>query len=94
MNKCFGCLIALTLNLFAVNASDAQQSTRIPRVGFVSGSGDPSSPGFQVKAFKQGLIDLGYFEGKNVLVEYRYGQLEGRETNWPNTFTGISLAGR
>jgi ABC-type uncharacterized transport system substrate-binding protein len=50
----------------------AQQPNKVPRIGYVSGSGDPQTPGYQVEAFRQGLRDLGYIEGKNILVEYRY----------------------
>src|ERR1051325_992312 len=66
--------MVVTAILFAVGASEAQQSAKIPRIGFVSGSGDLNNPGFQVKAFRQGLNDLGHVEGKSILVEYRYGE--------------------
>ena len=52
--------------------ADAQHSMKIPRIGFVSGSGDPKTPGSSVEAFRQGLRDLGYIEGKNIRFEYRY----------------------
>jgi putative tryptophan/tyrosine transport system substrate-binding protein len=45
----------------------------------VSGTGVSNSPGPQVEAFQQGLRDLGYVEGKNILVEYRYS-LDGRDS--------------
>ena len=48
--------------------AQAQQPPKIPRVGFVLGS-DGSDPRFE--AFRQGLRDLGYNEGKNLLIEYR-----------------------
>ncbi|MDO8700172.1 MAG: hypothetical protein Q7J56_00645, partial [Deltaproteobacteria bacterium] len=54
--------------------AEAQQPTKIPRIGYVSGSGDPNNPGRDVESFRQGLRDLGYIEGKNILVEYRYAE--------------------
>jgi putative tryptophan/tyrosine transport system substrate-binding protein len=54
--------------------AQAQQPKKIPRIGYVSGSGDANNPGPYVEAFRQGLRDLGYIEGKNVLVEYRYAE--------------------
>jgi putative tryptophan/tyrosine transport system substrate-binding protein len=54
---------------------EAQQPAKIPRIGFLSsGSSDPKFPGPIVEAFRQGLRDLGYIEGKNIRVEYRYAE--------------------
>ncbi len=53
-------------------AAEAQQPAKIPRIGYVSGSGDLKTPGPLVEGFRQGLRDLGYIEGKNIVVEYRY----------------------
>jgi putative ABC transport system substrate-binding protein len=53
--------------LFALRMpAEAQQTNKIPRIGYLA------SVGPQVEAFRQGLRDLGYVEGKNILVEYRY----------------------
>jgi putative ABC transport system substrate-binding protein len=78
-------VICLTLcaMLFALCGSAlAQQQAKIPRIGYVSSIGDPNNPGPQVEAFRQGLRDLGYVEGKSILIEYRY--LEGKPDHLPN----------
>ena len=54
-----------------LHLAEAQQTKRIPRIGYVSGRGD-STPGPSADALRQGLRDLGYIEGKNILIEYRY----------------------
>ena len=58
--------------------AEAQQPARIPRIGYVSGTGDASNQGPYVEALRQGLRDLGYVEGKNIAIEYRgaEGKLE------------------
>ena len=72
MNRKFvACLLGAFLFALCLPAQ-AQQPAKMPRIGYVSGSDDPKTPGYQVEAFQQGLRDLGYIEGKNILVEYRY----------------------
>ena len=67
MNKKVVCFV-LGAVLFALSLPAlAQQRARIPRVGFLSGSGQFS----QIEAFRQGLRDLGYVDDKNIQVEYR-----------------------
>ena len=57
--------------------AEAQQPTNaMPRVGFILSSGTAAVPSPQLEAFILGLRDLGYVEGKNVLIERRYA--EGR----------------
>ena len=63
-------LYALLLPLCSF--AEAQQPKKIPRIGYVSVSGDAKNPGRFVEAFRQGLRDIGYIEGKNIVVEYRY----------------------
>ena len=60
------------LLLFVVRSGHAQQPAKIPRIGYVSASWRCRQRRFNLEAFRQGLRDLGYFEGKNILVEYRY----------------------
>ena len=70
-------LVAVVLLAVGVIA-EAQQPGRIPRIGYVSGTGSPSDPGPYVESLRQGLRDLGYIEGKNFVIEYR-GAGENRE---------------
>ena len=47
------------------------QQVKIPRIGYVSGTGSRADPGPYVEALRQGLRDLGYIDGKNITIEYR-----------------------
>ena len=62
-----------TLFAFCVPAA-AQQPAKIPRIGYLTGTREPTrdAPDTNRDAFRQGLRDLGYIEGKNILIEYRY----------------------
>ena len=71
-----------TFILASFHLAQAQQAKKVPRIGYLSGRGDPSTPDPLVEAFRQGLRDLGYTEGKNVLVEYRY--TEGKQDPIPS----------
>ena len=51
--------------------AQAQQETKIPRIGYLMTSSPSLNPSFH-EVFHQGLRDLGYSEGKNILIEYRY----------------------
>ena len=74
---------ALCAMLFAVCFStEAQQPKKVPQIGYLVPSDDPSTPRPPVEAFGQGLRDLGYIEGKNILVEYRYA--EGKQDRIPS----------
>jgi putative tryptophan/tyrosine transport system substrate-binding protein len=79
--KIFCLALCAVLFAFCGAVADAQQAAKIPRIGYVSGSG-PNNPGPEAEAFRQGLRDLGYIEGKNILVEYRYQ--EGKAERGPS----------
>jgi putative ABC transport system substrate-binding protein len=64
-------LICLLPAIFLPSASTgAQQPGKVYRIGYLSGGVSGPSP--DIEAFRQGLRDLGYFEGKNLVIEYRY----------------------
>src|SRR5437773_9048433 len=62
--------IGLTLAFIGASAR-AQQPTKIPRIGFLAAT-KPTAVAARVAAFRQGLREVGYVEGKNIVVEYRY----------------------
>ena len=51
-------------------STEAQQPTKIPRIGYLGGASLSSNPA-RHEAFRQGLHELGYLEGKNIVIEYR-----------------------
>ena len=57
--------------LAAPPAAEAQQAGRVWRIGYLSAD-DPSVASHLVEAFRQGLRDLGYVEGQNVIIEFRF----------------------
>src|SRR6266446_722043 len=76
-------ITALTLcaMLLAVCVSaNAQQPGKVPKIGFLVG---PSRSFFasRMESFQQGLHSLGYIEGKNIVIEYRYA--EGKADRLP-----------
>jgi putative tryptophan/tyrosine transport system substrate-binding protein len=69
-----GVVLLVGLALASVRLAEAQQPAKIRRIGYMSGTADSSNPGPRVGAFRQGLLDFGYVEGKNIVVDYRYAQ--------------------
>jgi putative ABC transport system substrate-binding protein len=63
--------LALCAMLLALNFPvEAQQATKISRVGYLLGA-SLSASSTRTEAFRQGLRDLGYVEGKNIIIEWR-----------------------
>ena len=74
-------LLVIFVTLAACGAvAQAQQAKKVPRIGLL-GSGSSSSMSSRTEAFRQGLRDLGYVEGKNIAIEYRY--IEGEVDRFP-----------
>src|SRR5687768_9952697 len=53
--------------------AQAQQPRKMARIGYLN-PGDPVSRIYRIEAFRQGLKELGYVEGKNILIEYRFAK--------------------
>ena len=68
MNKKI-CLLALCAMLFALCGSvDAQQAARVPQIGYLDAV-SLSANAARTEALRQGLHELGYIEGKNIVIE-------------------------
>jgi putative tryptophan/tyrosine transport system substrate-binding protein len=76
-------LIVFFISLLIVPfIAEAQQPGKIPRVGYLSQFASPGGPqSAGLKAFLEGLGELGYAEGKNIALEYRY--TEGNNDRLP-----------
>ena len=62
-----------TVLLLTGLSAEAQQTKKVPRIGFMIGT-SPSTIPDRIEGFRQGLRDLGYMEGKNVVIEYRVAE--------------------
>jgi putative tryptophan/tyrosine transport system substrate-binding protein len=72
---------ALSAMLIALSSSaEAQQPTKVPRVAYVTGA-SLSAMEYRIEAFRQGLRELGYVEGKNVIIVLR--EAEGKLDHLP-----------
>src|SRR5262249_52560062 len=76
------CLAMIVAMLAAPGSVDAQPAGKVYRIGYLaSGSGSGAANPRPVEAFRQGLRDLGWVEGRNIVIEYRYA--EGRPERLP-----------
>ena len=66
----FAIVVALTV---CGARAEAQQPKKVPLIGFL-GATSPSTISDRVEAFRQGLRELGYVEGKNIVIEWRFAE--------------------
>jgi putative tryptophan/tyrosine transport system substrate-binding protein len=62
-----------TLLIVCGASAQAQQTKKVPRIGYLIGA-SLSADSARIPAFRQGLRELGYVEGKNIVIEYRYAE--------------------
>jgi putative ABC transport system substrate-binding protein len=77
--KCVG-IVTFVIALAMCGAVAQAQPAKIPRIGYLSAA-SASFQSFRVEAFGQGLRELGYVEGKNIVIEYRYA--DGKHDRLP-----------
>ena len=67
--------VTAALILASLCFAEAQQTAKTtPRIGFIFPAGAPGTSSALFDAFQQGLRDLGYVPGENVLIERRYAE--------------------
>jgi putative tryptophan/tyrosine transport system substrate-binding protein len=75
MNKSIIVPLLAIVILVSVHLAEAQQTKKVPKIGLlVSGSPSSTREVGEVEAFRQGLRELGYVEGQNIVIEYRHAQ--------------------
>jgi putative tryptophan/tyrosine transport system substrate-binding protein len=78
--KAFALTLCALLFALCVSAQ-TQQPTKVPRIGFLIAS-SPSPVAARLEAFRQGLRELGYVEGKSIVIDYRWA--EGKVDRMPD----------
>ena len=73
-------VVLTVLFLAAVDLAAAQQPKKVPRIGYLSGQ-DPATESTRAEAVRLALRELGYIEGQNIAIEYRYA--EGKLDRYP-----------
>jgi putative ABC transport system substrate-binding protein len=65
-------ILVVVVQLAVAVIADAQQPKKVPRIGYLGfGSSSSSIATARSEAFRQGLRELGYVEGKNIIIEWR-----------------------
>src|SRR5438093_2063166 len=66
-------ILVVALSLDLAYFAQAQQPTKIPRIGYLGASSPTTNPA-RIEAFRRGLRELGYVEEKNIVIEWRYAK--------------------
>jgi hypothetical protein len=79
-------VVSLSALVLSPLAAEAQQATKVARIGYLLSN--PAANPHLHEAFRQGLRDLGYVEGRNLVIEYR--SAEGKLERLPCGRTGCA----
>ena len=84
--KCLGLSVIACVLVVAGAVAWAQQLTKVPRIGYLTADSRSAHADVRAEAFRQGLRELGYVEGKNIVIEWRYaeGKLDRLPRSPPN----------
>ncbi len=89
--RTIGIISTLALGLLAAPLpTEAQQTNKVYRIGYLSSRPGLPATNSTVVALLQGLRELGYVEGQNLVLEYRYGKTKNRP-NWLPIWYGSRL---
>ena len=80
MKRNFVCLLLSTLLFALCFPVGAQQSAKVPRIGYLTGA-TRDGQSARIESFRQGLRERGYVEGQSIAIEYRYA--EGKRDRLP-----------
>ena len=91
-NRKWAGILAIALAfVFSGSVVQAQQAKKVWRIGFL-GSGSAAGYASRVNAMREGLRDLGYVEGKNIVIEYRWAEEKyDRLTNLAGELIGLKV---
>ena len=73
-------VLLIGLALASVHLVEAQQPKKVPRIGYLSAY-DAATDSARAEAIRGALRELGYIEGQNIAIEYRYA--EGKRDRYP-----------
>src|SRR5215468_10624536 len=76
MTKSFPVWLLTIVLLITASLAQAQQPAKVSRIGYLS-STDPATESTRAEAIRLALRALGYIEGQNIAIEYRYGEGRG-----------------
>jgi len=76
--------IAVGALLFVLGvAAEAQQPVKVPRIGYLHPGSAATASAARIEAFREGLRELGYLEGKNIVIEWRYADGKSEAESLP-----------
>jgi len=71
--RLIGLAVILAVSVLSPLAAGAQQPGKVPRIGFL-GATSAFTEKSRIEAFRQGLHELGYVEGENIVIEWRWAE--------------------